>query len=64
MYYWSTNNTHHIGHVYNITIYYIRNMDDNKHLLDEPMSNMKIYSVETRNIRRGEAELDTLGETE
>ena len=28
------------------------------------MSNVKIYSVETRNIRRGEAELDILGETE
>ena len=48
--YWSTNNTHHIGHVYNMTIYYIRNVDDNKHLLDYAMSNMKIYSVETRNI--------------
>ena len=35
-----------------------------KHLLDEAMSNMKIYSVETRNIRRGEAESDILGETE
>ena len=30
----------------------------------EAMSNMKIYSVETRNIRRGEAESDILGETE
>ena len=47
-----------------MTIYYIRNVDDNKHLLDEAMSNMKIYSVETRDIRRGEAELDSLGETE
>ena len=47
-----------------MTIYYIRNVDDNKHLLDEAMSNMKIYSVETRDIRRGEAELDILGETE
>ena len=36
-----------------INIYKIRKVDDNKHLLDEVMSNMKIYSVETRNIRRG-----------
>ena len=64
MCYWLTNNTHHIGHVYNVTIYYIRNVDDNKYLLDDPMSKMKIYSVETKNIRRGEAELDILGETE
>ena len=28
-------------------------LNDNKHLLDEAMSNMNIYSVEPRNIRRG-----------
>ena len=48
----------------NMGFYHIRNVDDNIHLFDEAMSNMKIYSVETRNIRRGEAESDILGETE
>ena len=33
-------------------------------LFDEAMSDMKIYSVEPRNIQRGEAELNIVGETE
>ena len=46
-----------------ITKYYTRKVYDIEQLLDEAMSNIKIYSVETRNIRRGRyAEL--LGETE
>ena len=46
-------------------IYPVHQVDDIKHLLDKVMSNMKIYSVETRNIRRGrKAESDILGETE
>ena len=32
------------------------------HLLDEAMSDMKIYLVEPRNMRRGEAESHILGE--
>ena len=37
---------------------------DINHLSDEAMSDMKIYSVEPRNIRRGEAESNIRGETE
>ena len=55
-------------------IYYIRNVDgntiyssctvyNNKDLFDEAMSDMKIYLVEPRNMRRGAAELHILGET-
>ena len=53
-----------ISEVRNVTKSQNIRLDIIKHLLDEAMSNMKIYSVETRNIRRGEAELDILGETE
>ena len=41
-----------------------RVVDDKTFIVLGDLSNMKIYSVETRNIRRGEAELDILGETE
>ena len=42
-------------------MYFIFNI---KHLSDEVMSDMKIYSVEPRNIRRDVAESNILGETE
>ena len=54
----------HIINKYYIYKTYINN-NITEQLLDEAMSNIKIYSVETRNNRRGrQAELDILGETE
>ena len=53
-----------MGQAYNKTIITYGDLSNIIHLFDEAVSNMVIYSVETRNIRRGEAELNILGETE
>ena len=41
-------------------IYYIRKVDDNKQLSDIKSSDITIYSVETSDIRRREAESDII----
>ena len=46
--YWSTNNTHHIGHVYGVAMYCIRNVEDKTFIGFGDLSGGKIYSVSSR----------------